>query len=65
MENKMENKIDKEIVTTNISLPKDLMKKIDELAEKDLRSRSSFIAKALSDLINKQSENPEAGNGKI
>lgn len=33
--------------TFNISLPKELVKRVDELAKKEYRSRSSFIREAL------------------
>ena len=41
------------IVQISISLPRDLVAKIDKMAEADNRNRSNFIAKVLLDLAKK------------
>lgn len=41
--------------TLNIALPKDLVKKVDEVAKKEYRNRSELIRQALSSYIEKRS----------
>lgn len=42
--------------TFNISLPKELVKKVDELAKKEYRNRSDFIREALIARLKKNSD---------
>ncbi|MEK7573077.1 MAG: ribbon-helix-helix domain-containing protein [Patescibacteria group bacterium] len=42
--------------TLNIALPKELIKKVDELAKKEYRNRSEFIRQALNSYIEKKSK---------
>ncbi|MDO8583144.1 MAG: ribbon-helix-helix domain-containing protein [bacterium] len=42
--------------TLNISLPREMVKKIDELAKKEYRNRSELIRQALRSYLRKQME---------
>ena len=44
------------VQTLNISLPKDMVKRVDELAKKEYRNRSELIRQALRIYITRMSE---------
>jgi len=46
-------------VTITVRIPPDLLEAVDELAEDELRSRSSQIQKLLEESIPKQNTQPE------